>query len=49
LQGSFYGSSHFVLQSALATLDQPTLSAEVMAACDEVYAPLRGAAATYTR
>jgi aryl-alcohol dehydrogenase-like predicted oxidoreductase len=37
------------LQSALATLDKPPLSAETLAACDEVYAPLRGIAPIYNR
>jgi aryl-alcohol dehydrogenase-like predicted oxidoreductase len=37
------------LESALATLDKPPLSAEILAACDEVYAPLRGIAPNYNR
>ena len=37
------------LQSALATLDKPPLSAETLAACNEVYAPLRGIAPIYNR
>ena len=37
------------LQSALAVLDQPPLTPETLAACDEVYLPLRGIAPTYNR
>ncbi len=37
------------LQSALAILDKPPLSAEILSACDEVYAPLRGIAPIYNR
>jgi hypothetical protein len=37
------------LHSALAALDKPPLSAEALAACDEVYAPLRGIAPIYNR
>ncbi len=37
------------LQSAVAVLDQPPLTPEILAACDEVYAPLRGIAPTYNR
>lgn len=37
------------LQSALAVLDQPPLTPETLAACDEIYAPLRGIAPTYNR
>jgi aryl-alcohol dehydrogenase-like predicted oxidoreductase len=37
------------LQSALAVLDQPPLTPETLAACDEVYLPLRGIAPIYNR
>jgi aryl-alcohol dehydrogenase-like predicted oxidoreductase len=37
------------LQAALAVLDEPPLSAETLAACDEAYAPLRGIVPIYNR
>ncbi|HEY2412480.1 MAG TPA: aldo/keto reductase [Pirellulaceae bacterium] len=37
------------LQTALAVLEKPPLTAEVLAACDEAYAPLRGIVPIYNR
>ena len=37
------------LQSALAVLDQPLLTPETLATCNEIYAPLSGIAPLYNR